>query len=42
MRDGLGLNDVVAGDQLREIFRDGKLLIDEKFSDVRATLAKHV
>lgn len=38
--DGFSLNDVVAGDQLTEIFRDGKLLVDEKFSDVRERLKK--
>lgn len=37
--DGFSLSDNVAGDQLREVFRDGKLLVDEKFSDVRARIA---
>ncbi len=37
--DGFGLNDVIAGDQLVEVFRDGKLLVDEKFSDIRARIA---
>lgn len=36
--DGLSLNDNVAGDQLREVFRDGKLLIDESFEEIRARL----
>lgn len=39
--DGLGLNDTITGDQLREVFRDGKLLVDEKFSDIRARIAAH-
>lgn len=34
--DGLGLNDNVAGDQLVEIFRDGKLLVDDTFANIRA------
>lgn len=38
-RDGLGLNDEVKGDLLREVFRDGKLLIDENFDDIRARIA---
>ncbi len=37
--DGFSLNDVVAGDQLREVFRDGKLLVSETFSDIRARIA---
>lgn len=37
--DGLNLNDNVAGDQLVEIYRDGKLLVDEKFSTIRERLA---
>lgn len=37
--DGFSLNDVVAGDQLREVFRDGKLLIEETFADIRARIA---
>lgn len=37
--DGFGLKDQISGDQLREVFRDGKLLVDEKFSDVRARIA---
>lgn len=36
--DGFSLNDVVAGDQLLEVFRDGKLLIDENFADIRARI----
>lgn len=38
-RDGLGLDDEVKGDLLREVFRDGKLLIDENFDDIRARIA---
>lgn len=33
--DGFGLDDVVPGDQLREVFRDGKLLIDDSFAVIR-------
>lgn len=40
--DGFSLNDNVAGDQLREVFRDGKLLIDESFSEIRKRLAESV
>lgn len=42
VRDGLGLNDVVKGDQLREIFRDGKLLVDDNFSTVRERIQAHI
>jgi nicotinamide phosphoribosyltransferase len=38
-RDGLSLYEDIAGDQLLEIFRDGKLLIDQKFSDIKERLA---
>ncbi len=37
--DNLFLSDKVEGDILQEVFRDGKLLIDQKFSDIRALLA---
>lgn len=37
--DGFSLNDNVAADQLREVFRDGKLLVNENFSDIRARVA---
>jgi nicotinamide phosphoribosyltransferase len=37
--DGFSLNDSVVGDQLREVFRDGKLLIEENFSDIRKRIA---
>jgi nicotinamide phosphoribosyltransferase len=40
--DGFSLNDNVAGDQLREVFRDGKLLVDESFSEIRKRLAESV
>jgi nicotinamide phosphoribosyltransferase len=36
--DGLSLNDKIAGDQLRTVFEDGHLVVDEKFSDIRARL----
>lgn len=39
LMDGLSLNDNVAADQLVEVFRDGKLLVDESFADIRARLA---
>jgi nicotinamide phosphoribosyltransferase len=39
--DGFSLNDVVAGDQLVEVFRDGKLLVDQYFMEVRNRLRKH-
>jgi nicotinamide phosphoribosyltransferase len=37
--DGFSLQDNVAGDQLVEVFRDGKLLVDESFAEIRARLA---
>lgn len=37
--DGLNLKDDIAGDQLVEIYRDGKLLLDETFANIRARLA---
>ena len=40
--DGFSLNDVVSGDQLREVFRDGELLIDENFADIRARISAQV
>lgn len=36
--DGFSLNDNVKGDQLVEIFRDGKLLVEQTFSEIRARL----
>lgn len=33
--DGFGLNDVIPGDQLREVFRDGELLVDDSFALIR-------
>lgn len=38
-KDGLGLEDFVKGDMLQEVFRDGKLLVNENFSDIRARIA---
>jgi nicotinamide phosphoribosyltransferase len=37
--DGLSLSDNVSGDQLREVFRNGKLLVDENFSEIRQRIA---
>jgi nicotinamide phosphoribosyltransferase len=37
-RDGLSLSDEIKGDLLREVFCNGKLLIDENFSDIRARI----
>jgi nicotinamide phosphoribosyltransferase len=37
--DGLGLNDQVSGDQLREVFRDGKILVQDTLAEVRARIA---
>lgn len=36
--DGLGLNDAVEGDQLRTIFENGKLVVDDSFAMIRARL----
>src|ERR1700677_1974200 len=36
--DGLSMKDNVAGDQLREFFRDGKFLIVDQWSDVKARI----
>ena len=41
-RDCLSLTDSVKGDQLREVFRDGKLLVDDSFSEIRKRLAAHL
>lgn len=38
--DGLSLNDVVAGDLLREVFRDGKILVFDEFADIRKRIAE--
>lgn len=40
--DGLSLNDVVSGDLLTEVFRDGKLLVDDSFSKIRERLRKSI
>ncbi len=42
VRDGLSLDDVIKGDMLREVFRNGTLLIDENFSDIRARIQAHI
>jgi nicotinamide phosphoribosyltransferase len=39
--DGFSLNDTVKGDQLVEIFRDGQLLVNQTFAEVRERLRKH-
>lgn len=36
--DGLTLKDEVKGDMLTEVFRDGKLLVDQTFSEIRLRL----
>lgn len=36
MYDGFSLSDVVAQDELKEIFRDGKLLVKHTFEEIRA------
>ena len=40
--DGLSLNDKIEGDLLVEVFRDGKLLVDDSFSAIRARVASHI
>jgi len=37
-KDELGLNDVFRGDLLQEVYRDGKLLVDQTFSEIRERL----
>jgi nicotinamide phosphoribosyltransferase len=41
-RDGLGLKDVILEDELRPIFQDGKLLVDDTFANIKARLASHL
>lgn len=36
--DGLGLNDVVKADELVTVFKDGELLVDQTFAEIRARL----
>ena len=38
LQDGLSLKDTVTSDQLVEVFRDGKLLVDESFETIRARI----
>lgn len=38
VRDGLSLKDTVVCDRLKTVFKDGKLLIEQNFSDIRARL----
>jgi hypothetical protein len=40
--DSLTSKDVIAGDEMREVFRDGKILISEKFSDIKKRIASYV
>lgn len=40
--DGLSVHDVIAGDQLVETFRDGKLLVDETFANIRTRALKGI
>jgi len=40
--DGLGLNDTILNDELRTVYEDGTLLIDEKFSDIKARLESNI
>jgi nicotinamide phosphoribosyltransferase len=39
VQDGFSLKDTIVGDQLREVFRDGKLLVKENFSDIKRRIA---
>jgi len=36
--DGFNLNDAIQGDQLKDVFRDGKLLVDHTFNEIRTRL----
>jgi nicotinamide phosphoribosyltransferase len=36
--DGFSLSDEISSDQLKEVYRDGKLLVEETFSDIRKRL----
>lgn len=38
--DHLGLSDKIKGDQLVEVYRDGKLLVEQSLSEIRARLAE--
>lgn len=40
-KDELQLIDVVDNNLLREVYRDGKLLVDETFADIRARIASN-
>lgn len=42
MRDGLGLHDEIKGDLFREVFCNGKLLIEDSFAEIRARIQAHV
>jgi nicotinamide phosphoribosyltransferase len=39
--DGLKLSDKIEGDLLQEIFRDGKMVIDDSLSAIRERAAKY-
>ena len=39
--EGLSLNDRIKGDQLVEIYRDGGLLVDQSFSQIRKKLRSY-
>ena len=36
--DGFSLSDVVSGDQLMEVYRDGQLKVEQTFSEIRERL----
>lgn len=38
--DGLNFDDKVPNDQLKEVFRDGKLLVEQSLSEIRARLTE--
>ena len=40
-KDELGINDVINADQLVPVFKDGVLLVDEKFADIKNRLAEY-
>lgn len=40
-KDELGIDDVINADQLVPIFKDGVLLVDEKFADIKNRLAEY-
>jgi nicotinamide phosphoribosyltransferase len=40
--DGFSLDDIVKSDLLQEVFRDGKLLVDQTFSEIRDRLKEEL